>query len=231
MSNAHLEHDASDVYLLSRGCQKMPESSSKTTARMRRKPRQARSLERVDRILDVAEKFFIEKGYGATTTKAIAAQAQVPIGSLYQFFPDKAAILQALAERYSDLLTLHFQSFDTQEMTQIPLADYVDLVTDGVEQFFSEHPGFRAIFMEVQATMPELDDAADAKLIQALVKFLPKRDPSLNAEDYQAIAFVLIKAMGNLLWLSLGQTPDFRQRLLIETKRLTLTYLQSYFSV
>lgn len=209
----------------------MAESSSKTTARTRRKPRQARSLERVNRILDVAEEMFVEKGYGATTTKAIAAQAQVPIGSLYQFFPDKAAILQALAERYSDLLTQHFQSFDTLEMTQIPLADYVDRVTDGVEQFFFEHPGFRAIFMEVQATMPELDDAADAKLIQTVVKLLPKRDPSLNVEDYKAIAFVLIKAMGNLLWLSLGQTPDFRQRLLAETKRLTLTYLQSYFPI
>jgi len=72
----------------------MAESSSPAGG-MRRKPRQARSQERVNRILDVAEKLFASQGYAATTTNAIAAQAQVPIGSLYQFFPDKTAILKA----------------------------------------------------------------------------------------------------------------------------------------
>lgn len=209
----------------------MVESSLKTAARTRRKPKQARSLERVNRILDVAEEIFVEKGYAAATTKAIAAKAKVPIGSLYQFFPDKEAILQALAERYSDLLFSYFQSFDTPEMAQISLGDYVDKVTDRVEQFFSQHPGYYAVFMEVQARMPEVNNADDARLIQTVAKFLPKRDASLNPEDYEAIAFVLIKAMGNLMWLSLGQTPDFRQRLVKESKRLTLIYLQSYFSV
>lgn len=209
----------------------MAESSSKTTTRTRRKPTQARSLERVNRILDVSEKMFIEKGYAATTTKAIAAQAKVPIGSLYQFFPDKAAILQALAEQYSELFHQYFQSFDTLEMAQIPLADYVDRITDGAEQFFDEHPGYYAVFMEVQARMPEVDDAHDARLIEIFATMLPKRYPSLSVEDYKAIAFVTIKAMGNLMWLSLGQSPDFRQRLIKETKRLTLTYLQSYRSV
>ncbi|AFY55375.1 transcriptional regulator [Rivularia sp. PCC 7116] len=209
----------------------MAESSSKSKARTRRKPTQARSVERVNRILDVSEEMFIEKGYAAATTKEIAAQAKVPIGSLYQFFPDKAAILQALAERYSNLLHQQLQSFDTPEMTQIPLADYVDRITDGIEQFFSEHPGYYAVFMEVQATMPELDAAADAEMIQTFAKLLPKRNASLKVEDYEAIAFVLIKAMGNLMWLSLGQAPDFRQRLVKESKRLTLFYLQSYFSV
>ncbi|MEM7717137.1 MAG: TetR/AcrR family transcriptional regulator [Cyanobacteria bacterium P01_A01_bin.68] len=206
----------------------MAESLSKTTARTRRKPRQVRSLKRVNRILDVAEEMFVEKGYAAATTKAIAVQAKVPIGSLYQFFPDKAAILQALAERYSDLLRQHLEAFDTLEMAQIPLADYVDRLIEGTERFFAEYPGYHAIFMEVQATMPELDDAADAKLIQTLAKLLQKRNASLNMEDCEAIAFVMIKAMGNLLWLSLGQTPHFYQRLLIEIKRLNLTYLQSY---
>ena len=207
----------------------MAESSSKTTTRTRRKPTQARSLERVNRILDVAEKMFVEKGYAATTTKAIAAQAKVPIGSLYQFFPDKEAILQTLAEGYSDELFSYFQSLDTPEMAQISLADYVDRMTDGVEQFFFQHPGYYAVFMEVQARMPEVDDADDARLIQTIAKLLPKRNPPLNAQDYQAIAFVMVKAMGNLMWISLGQAPDFRQRLVKETKLLTLNYLQSYF--
>lgn len=62
---------------------------------MRRQPRQARSQERVNRILDVVEALFISEGYTATTTSAISKRAKVAIGSLYQFFPDKAATVKA----------------------------------------------------------------------------------------------------------------------------------------
>ncbi|MEM9089837.1 MAG: TetR/AcrR family transcriptional regulator [Cyanobacteria bacterium P01_F01_bin.53] len=207
----------------------MSENASKTTLRRWRKPKQARSLARVNRILEVAEEMFIKQGYGATTTKAIAAQAKVPIGSLYQFFPDKAAILQALAEQYYDLLQAKFQAFDTDETAQLPLKDYVDQIVEVVDQFFSEHPGQYAIFMEMQVTLPEVEEAADAELIQSLAKLLVRRDGSLQAEDYEAIAFVTVKAIGNLHWLSLGQPPQFRRRLLEEIKRITFHYFQSYF--
>jgi hypothetical protein len=51
----------------------------------------------------------------------------------------------------------------------------------------------------------------------------------LKHTDCQAIAFILVKAIGTLLWLSLNQEQPFRQHLIAETKRLTLSYLQSYF--
>ena len=86
--------------------------------------------------------------------------------------------------------------------------------------------------MEVQGTIPELEEidaTTDAQLIQDLAISLAKRDASLEPGDYEAIAFVLVKAIGTLLWLSLSQEKTFRQRLVTETKRLTLKYLQSYF--
>ena len=43
------------------------------------------------------------------------------------------------------------------------------------------------------------------------------------------ISYVLVKEIGTLLWLSLSQEKLFRQRLVTETKRFTLKYLQSYF--
>ncbi|WP_192893923.1 TetR/AcrR family transcriptional regulator [Synechococcus elongatus] len=210
----------------------MSESPS-PTAGMRRTPRQARSQERVNRILDVAEDLFARQGYTATTTNAIAAQAQVPIGSLYQFFPDKTAILQALALRYAEKLHQELAVIDGAEFATLSLSDYVNQLIDTTDRFFSENPSYHAIFMEVQGTMRELeeiDEAADAQLVQDLASSLAKRDASLNPADYEAIAFVLVKAIGTLLWLALGQEQSFRQRLVIETKRLALQYLQSYFS-
>lgn len=200
---------------------------------MRRKPRQARSQERVNRILDSAEVLFASQGYAATTTNAIAARAQVPIGSLYQFFPDKTAILLTLALRYSERLHQQFAAMAAVEETAPSLSAYVDRLIDTTDRFFTDNPSYHAIFMEVQGTIRELDtidEAADATLIQDLAASLARRDPSLETEDYEAIAFVLVKAIGTLLWLSLGQEQAFRQRLVKETKRLAFNYLQSYCS-
>ncbi|QIR35833.1 TetR/AcrR family transcriptional regulator [Tolypothrix sp. PCC 7910] len=210
----------------------MTESPS-TPGGMRRKPRQARSQERVNRIIDVAEELFISQGYSATTTNAIASRAQIPIGSLYQFFPDKTAIVQALALRYEERLHQRLAILDNPELAKLPLSTLVEQMIDITEQHFTENPGYYAIFMEVQGTLPEVQavgDAADAQLIRDFATLLAQRQAELDTADYEAIAFVLVKAIGTLMWLSLSQEKAFRQRLVAETKRFTLNYLQSYFS-
>jgi AcrR family transcriptional regulator len=211
--------------------QKMAINSAKTLG-MRRQPRQVRSQERVKQILDVAEQMFITEGYGAATTNAIAARAKVPIGSLYQFFPDKEAIVQALAMQYVEQLHQRFVALDTADMIHLPLSTYVDRIIDVTDQFFTDYPGYHAIFIQVQGIVPELaeiENASDAQLIQDFVTSLSQYYSGLDSTDYEAIAFVLVKAIGTLLWLSLSQEKSFRQRLVTETKRLTLNYLQSYF--
>jgi AcrR family transcriptional regulator len=202
--------------------------NSSKPSRMRRQPRQARSQERVDRVLDVAEEMFILEGYDATTTKAIAARAKVPIGSLYQFFPDKKAIVEALTMRYINLLHQRL----TKINADMSLFSYVERTIDTVEQFFSDFPGYHAIFMQVQGTIPELEaieTAADARLVQTFAVILSQSYSGLDSVDYEATAFVLVKTIGTLLWLSLSQEESFRQRLVKETKRSILSYLQSYF--
>jgi AcrR family transcriptional regulator len=199
---------------------------------MRRQPRQARSQERVKQILDMAEKMFIAEGYNATTTNAIAVRAGVPIGSLYQFFPDKGAIVQALAVRYVEALQQRFNALHSAETRQMSLSSYVDYIIDAIEQFFHDYPGYHAIFMQAQDAISELEAIeldADRQLIQDWASILSEYYPGRKSADYETIAFMLVKAIGTLLWLSLSQDDIFRQRLVMETKRLMLSYLQSYF--
>ncbi|MCG9891037.1 MAG: TetR/AcrR family transcriptional regulator [Thermosynechococcaceae cyanobacterium MS004] len=205
---------------------------SSSVSTIRRKPNQARSQERVNRILDVAEALFVSQGYAATTTNEIAKQAQVPIGSLYQFFSDKKAIVQALTVRYNQLLRERLALFSTAELTKLPLSTYVEQLIDTTTQFFNDYPGYYAIFMEVQGSVPEVqevEDTADAQLVADLARSLVQRDASKDTVDYEIVTFVLVKAIGSLVWLSLGQEQAFQQRLIVEAKRLALSYLQSYF--
>lgn len=71
-----------------------------STGYLRNSPRQARSAARVERLLDAAEEVFEEVGYDAATTNLVAARADVPVGTLYRWFPDKGALAEALTDRY-----------------------------------------------------------------------------------------------------------------------------------
>ena len=77
-------------------------SHSTTSVEPRKRPVQARSRAMYARILDEAARIFDELGYHATTTNAVADAAEVSVGSLYQYFPNKDALLVALAERHLD---------------------------------------------------------------------------------------------------------------------------------
>jgi AcrR family transcriptional regulator len=67
----------------------------------RRAPMQQRSRERVERILEVASALIAATGSDAMRMSEVAEKSGISIGSLYQYFPDKGAILRTLAERYN----------------------------------------------------------------------------------------------------------------------------------
>ncbi len=68
----------------------------------RRKPLQDRSRRRVEQILDAAAQVFADRGYDAATTDEIARLAGTSIGSVYQFFPNKLSIFNAITLRYME---------------------------------------------------------------------------------------------------------------------------------
>jgi AcrR family transcriptional regulator len=69
------------------------------TPAQRRTPTQARSRERVERILEAAAKILVTRGVHELSTRSVAAAAAMPVASLYQYFADRDAILLALADR------------------------------------------------------------------------------------------------------------------------------------
>jgi AcrR family transcriptional regulator len=69
-------------------------------AKPRAAPRQQRSRETYERVLDVAAEIFTEFGYTGTTTNKVAEAAGISIGTLYHYIPDKDALLYSLTERH-----------------------------------------------------------------------------------------------------------------------------------
>ncbi|ARR56854.1 TetR family transcriptional regulator [Rhizorhabdus wittichii DC-6] len=69
---------------------------------MRKQPRQARSRATVEAILTAGAQLLAEVGWLKVTTNRVAEIAGVSIGSLYQYFPDKAALVEAITRRHFD---------------------------------------------------------------------------------------------------------------------------------
>lgn len=78
--------------------------------RPRKEPRQRRAAETRARILDAARDVFQEHGYGHGTTNRIAEVAGISVGSLYQYFPNKDAILVELVDAHIDAGTVALEA-------------------------------------------------------------------------------------------------------------------------
>ncbi len=115
---------------------------------LRNRPQQARSLKRFNHILDTAAELFEIQGYDAVTTNHIAAAADVSIGSLYRFFPNKEAVLEALIERYRESMQAIFPN-DIAPPRAIP--NILDELFANLVQFEATHTGFQTIFVDVEA--------------------------------------------------------------------------------
>jgi AcrR family transcriptional regulator len=104
-----------------------------TEAPIAKAPKRARGVQRVASLLDAAAALFAENGYDATTMTQIAHRAGASIGSLYQFFPSKEVLAEALFGRYVERVASLLEDLAKRApgLSPVQLADkLVDLMLD-----------------------------------------------------------------------------------------------------
>lgn len=85
----------------------------------RKRPRQARSRALVDAVLDAAAHILAQHGRESLTTNAVAVRAGVSIGSLYQYFPNRDAVIAAVAERHGHRVYHLIADLDLNDSTDL----------------------------------------------------------------------------------------------------------------
>lgn len=88
----------------------MSETPAQKRSTQRKVPRQARSVETVRAIVEATARILEQSGLGEFTTNAVAERAGVSIGSLYQYFPGKEALIGALIVRETSLLIADWET-------------------------------------------------------------------------------------------------------------------------
>ncbi|MGV1759293.1 TetR/AcrR family transcriptional regulator [Rhizobium sp. A22-96] len=148
----------------------------------RRIPSQQRGRERVERILAVATELIASNGSDALRMGEIVEKADVSFGSLYQYFPDKTAIIRVLAERFNE------QGRQCVEDELVAIKSTSDLqaglgrIIDGYYAMFLGEPVMRDIWHATQADkLLQQVDAEDTEwhsqaFLTVLVRLWPERD-------------------------------------------------------
>lgn len=135
-----------------------PEPGGVPRVPLRRTPRQARSKARLARVLQAAEHVLIEEGVQALTTTRIAAQAKVSVGSLYQYLPDRDAVIDALAAGYFTRLEATMDDL-VRGAADEQWGDPVGVLVDTYAALYRTEHGFRALWFG--GSLTEQTRAAD----------------------------------------------------------------------
>lgn len=120
--------------------------SSEVAAPRRRVPSQARSRARVELILDAASRVVVERGVDELTTTTVAQAAGIPVASIYQYFPDRDAVLLAVVER--DTAEMDGQiRLDLGARQPASVAELVETVTGSFLAVYARRPAFMRIWL------------------------------------------------------------------------------------
>ncbi|MGE8103403.1 TetR/AcrR family transcriptional regulator [Allorhizobium sp. NPDC080224] len=175
-------------------------TSQATPAPTAKEPKRKRGIARVAKLLDAGAAVFAEQGYRAATMTEIAARAEAPIGSLYQFFPNKDVLADALVARYAEHVEAALDRIRAQvaDLDGSQLADRLldVLVAHAVERSLAlslldarwEQPGVRPGVLR-------------ESLRKRITEILMLWRPQLPEEQAEAMSVVLFQAMKSLVQL------------------------------
>jgi AcrR family transcriptional regulator len=206
---------------------------------------QRRSTERVARILDACAEVLDEVGYDALTTREVARRAEVPIGTLYQFFAGKSTLCQALAERNLEVFIERLSA----RLDRDPVSGWQSTASVVIQEYVAmkrEMPGFAALdFGDPQPGLQlqdpdgnpdgsgadrvagtDLDQDANRRVARRLLP-LAVRLGAPESGDLATVLLVAVEIADSLVRLAFRFDPNGDPWLIAEAQYVLGAYLDS----
>ncbi|WOH62932.1 TetR/AcrR family transcriptional regulator [Bradyrhizobium sp. BWA-3-5] len=185
-------------------------------------PAQQRSRERFEKILECAAALMAEKGSEAFRMSDVVERSGVPFGSLYQYFPDKTAIIGTLAERYNAV------GRDCVRRDLATVKSIRDLhpalcrITDSYYRMFAEVPVMRDIWQATQAdrALQRLDEEDGAYLAGLLADALRRIAPNAQATALASFSQLIMTLIAATVRHAITQDAKEAARILNLFKRM-----------
>lgn len=193
----------------------------------RRIPVQKRSKKRVAWILQATRELLIETGLEAMSCEAIAARANVPVGTVYQFFPNKFAIICELDRLDTEVVGIELDSY----ASSVPTPHWQNLLSaliDRLAHGWRADPSRRAVWLSMQATPAMRQQAVENQGILAnlVEKYVALLLPNVRRDQQSIIARVVVHVLYSMLNFSV-RDGEAHPATIRETQRLLTAYLRA----
>ena len=203
---------------------------------IRKRPSQERSRQRVGKILEVAAERISEVGADQLKMSDIAKLAGVPIGSIYQYFPNKSSIIRSLAESHleqlrevvlENLATVK-EAPDGDDVAAIQLMS--NRIIDTYYSFYLNEPAFAALWGGIQADamLTELEVKDTQETADILHEILKPIFPPMSEARGHALTLVICNQIGATLRFALQLGEEQGQELVEMLKEQIGRVARSY---
>ena len=199
------------------------------SAPVRRTPTQKRSKERYELVIHTAKRLIGEMGNDSVSMREIAKQADVPISSIYQYFPDKNAILEAIMQSYFDEIRLGLNHFvDCCQSKE----DMKQGIIKGIDQFylaFKQEPTLAILWAGLQANpqLKALDTQDSYENAELITEKLCCITTKATKNDIHNAVLLLLHTAGMSVRLALDMDDEQATKFIDEYKTLALLRLDA----
>ncbi|SFI40237.1 TetR/AcrR family transcriptional regulator [Bradyrhizobium sp. Gha] len=203
----------------------------KAATKPRKKASQERSRATVDALVEATARILVREGFEKTSTNRIAEVAGVSIGSLYQYFPGKEALVAAVIDRHNEEIMALVRAA-LVEVAEMPIEKAVRrLVTVAIEAH-RIRPELHRVLAEQIPRAGKLDVEAYGREVHALVRaYLDSRRKEMRKLDLDVATFICVSATEavahNVVLNQAEILPEkVVRRLVDETTRMLVGYLR-----
>jgi len=176
--------------------------ASRRATKPRKRPHQARAVRTVSAIVTAGAQVFVRRGYDGATTARIAERAGVSVGSLYQYFPSKDAILVALGERHvaesHGIVAEALAAFEAR--ASFPLQALVGAMVRALVAVHTEAPALHRLLSEHTPRIPRLEATKARSDRELVARFaaLVARAPAVRSEGLAVAVAIVARTVESL---------------------------------
>lgn len=197
----------------------------KPSATPRKLPKQERSQATVEAILTATTRILTEEGYNQLTTNRVAELAGVSIGSLYQYFPNKEALIFALGEHHAH----EMEQLAHHHLEHLGDSSIIDVLRQIVKAVLAAHavnPKLHRVLHEQIPRSEVMRQLDDAKMEKMLRSFLAQRCDQIQPKNLDLTVFIVGRTIKALIHGAMIDRPELLNNGELEQEIMTM--LSSY---
>lgn len=196
----------------------------------RRLPIQARAKKRHEQILDITAELLVKVGVDELTTILIAKSLDISVGSLYHYFPNKIAILYALAQRWLDEINVALDDIEASIEEPEDLQAFINRCTERVLEVYRRQQGILHL-VQAMFSIPELralDEEHDAYMIKRLSRMFARLGIEAKGKELERRAAIYLEIVHALSLLIIEQNGSQAAKTTQDLKFMAYSALAGY---